>query len=69
MSQTLVPHPTSPTNSVTDMTRGPQCGAVAQIRHRDVLQSTAGPIEHVGIICAARHTFLLPAAALDGVST
>lgn len=50
---------------ITEWTRCPQCGAVAEIRRRDVLQSTAGPLEHVGIICVARHTFFLPAAVLD----
>lgn len=33
---------------ITEWTRCPQCGAVAEIRRRDVLQSTAGPLEHGG---------------------
>ena len=50
---------------IIEWTQCPQCGAVAEIRRRDVLSSTAGPLEHVGIICVARHSFLLPAAVLD----
>jgi len=45
----------------------PACGAVAEMRHRRVLPSTAGPIEHVGVLCLARHTFLVPVEALDAV--
>ncbi len=45
----------------------PECGAVAEIRHRTVLPSTASPVEHVGVLCLARHTFLMPVDVLDPV--
>lgn len=45
----------------------PECGAVAAIRCRTVLPGTAGPVEHVGVLCLARHTFLMPVDALDAV--
>ena len=65
MSQTFAPVPTPPTNSAVDTTTCPQCGAIARIRQRDVLRSTSGPVEHVGIVCVARHAFLLPTAVLE----
>jgi hypothetical protein len=35
-----------------------------KVRQRHVPSSTAGPPEHVGIVCLARHTFVMPAAML-----
>ena len=55
------------TDSLVQWTACPACGAVAEIRHRRVLPSTAGPVEHVGMLCLARHTFLVPVEALDAV--
>jgi len=65
MAQRNAPDPTLDTGGTTQWTRCPQCGAIAEIRQRHVLQSTGGPLEHVGVLCIARHTFLLPAAMLD----
>ena len=48
----------------TQMTRCPACGGIAEITRRTVLESTDGPIEHVGVRCVAKHCFLLPTAAL-----
>jgi hypothetical protein len=48
-----------------DTTNCPECGALAEIEWRAVMESTDGPVEHVKIRCAQRHWFLLPVAALD----
>jgi hypothetical protein len=43
----------------------PQCGRPAEILERFVLESTDGPVEHVGVACLARHRFLMPTQALS----
>lgn len=45
----------------------PQCGAPAEITRRHVLGGTAGPVEHVGVVCVRRHRFLMPVDGLPGV--
>lgn len=59
----------SPTarDALLQLTRCPECGAIAEIVRRVVLQSTDGPIEHVRMECVARHWFLLPTAAVADV--
>jgi hypothetical protein len=47
-----------------DATTCPECGAIAEVLWRDVLDSTDGPIEHARIQCLTRHHFLLPVASL-----
>jgi hypothetical protein len=48
-----------------DTTWCPDCGAVAEVTDRHVLESTEGPIEHARIACVRRHQFLLPLEWLD----
>ena len=43
-----------------DTTPCPECGALAEVLWRDVLESTDGPVEHAKIGCINRHWFLLP---------
>lgn len=50
---------------VAQLTGCPDCGAPAEITRRDVLESTDGPIEHVGVRCARQHVFLLPTFLLE----
>lgn len=50
------------------LTRCPECGAPAEITRRDVLESTDGPIEHVGVRCIQKHIFLMPTFLLDRIS-
>jgi hypothetical protein len=57
--------PTPPTHGSLQLTRRPECSAPAEIGHRTVLESTAGPIEHVKVRCVHRHVFLLPTDMLD----
>ncbi len=47
-----------------DLTNCPECGNAAEIRSRDVLESTDGPIEHAKVVCVAGHWFVLPVASL-----
>lgn len=47
-----------------DTTLCPECGALAEVEWRDVLESTDGPVEHAKIACVHRHWFLLPVADL-----
>jgi len=47
-----------------DMTNCPECGEIAEVEWRAVLESTDGPIEHVRIKCVQRHWFLMPVASL-----
>jgi hypothetical protein len=47
-----------------DTTLCPECGALAEVQWRDVMESTDGPVEHAKIVCARRHWFLLPVAHL-----
>ncbi|MCU1538516.1 MAG: hypothetical protein JWP82_2867 [Humibacillus sp.] len=50
--------------AVLDTTTCPECGALAEVRERAVLESTDGPVEHARILCLSRHWFFLPAASL-----
>jgi hypothetical protein len=43
-----------------DTTICPECGELAEVRDRSVLESTSGPVEHVKVVCVRRHWFLLP---------
>jgi hypothetical protein len=43
-----------------DTTFCPECGALAEVLWRDVLESTDGPVEHAKVMCVRRHWFLLP---------
>ncbi len=52
-----------------DATTCPQCGEIAEIVWRDVLQSTDGPVEHAYVRCLHRHWFLMPSADLAAPST
>jgi len=47
-----------------ELTNCPQCGTLAEIVWRDVLESTDGPIEHAKVRCLDHHWFLLPGASL-----
>ena len=51
-----------------DTTFCPECGALAEVQWRDVLESTDGPVEHAKISCLRRHWFLLPVAHLERVA-
>ena len=41
-----------------------ECGEIAEIVWRAVLESTDGPIEHAYVRCVNRHWFLMPSASL-----
>ncbi len=41
-----------------------ECGQIAEIEWRAVLESTDGPIEHAYVRCVNRHWFLMPSAGL-----
>ena len=43
-----------------DTTLCPECGTLAEVLWRDVIDSTEGPVEHAKIGCINRHWFLLP---------
>lgn len=47
-----------------DTTTCPQCGALAEVEWRAVVESTDGPVEHAKVVCVQRHWFLLPVASL-----
>ena len=47
-----------------DATTCPECGTLAEVEWRAVLESTDGPIEHAKVRCVQKHWFLLPVAAL-----
>lgn len=47
-----------------DTTSCPECGVLAEVQWRDVLESTDGPVEHAKVRCLQRHWFLLPVASL-----
>ena len=51
-----------------DLTTCPECGALAEVEWRAVLESTNGPVEHARVRCARLHWFLLPVAALPAVT-
>jgi hypothetical protein len=44
-----------------DIAGCPGCGAPAEVVDRMLLPSTAGPVEHVKVLCVLRHSFLMPA--------
>lgn len=48
-----------------DTTICPECGTLAEVQWRAVMESTDGPVEHAKVGCAARHWFLLPVADLE----
>lgn len=48
-----------------DTTVCPECGELAEVQWRAVLESTDGPIEHAKVLCIDRHWFLLPVAHLS----
>jgi hypothetical protein len=48
-----------------DMTNCPECGELAEVERRDVMESTDGPIEHAKLSCVQRHWFLMPVAGLE----
>jgi hypothetical protein len=47
-----------------DLTSCPECGSIAEVEWRAVMESTDGPIEHARIRCVQKHWFLLPVASL-----
>jgi hypothetical protein len=47
-----------------DTTHCPECGHVAEVEWREVLESTDGPVEHAKVRCVQKHWFLLPVASL-----
>jgi hypothetical protein len=47
-----------------DTTACPECGELAEVEWRAVLESTDGPVEHAKVRCVRRHWFLLPVASL-----
>lgn len=52
------------TTNTLQLTRCPECGRVAEIDRRTVLESTNGPIEHALVRCVDRHWCLLPVQLL-----
>jgi hypothetical protein len=48
-----------------DMTLCPECGALAEVQWRVVMEGTDGPVEHAKVSCVRRHFFLLPVANLE----
>jgi hypothetical protein len=49
---------------MVDTTACPECGELAEVQWRDVLESTDGPVEHAKVLCVRRHWFFLPVASL-----
>jgi hypothetical protein len=47
-----------------DLTTCPECGEIAEVQWRTVMESTDGPVEHSKVLCMNRHWFLLPTASL-----
>jgi len=47
-----------------DLTTCPECGELAEVQWRSVMESTDGPIEHAKVVCIRRHWHLLPVARL-----
>ena len=43
-----------------DTTHCPECGEIAEVLERAVLESTDGPMEHAQVRCLRRHWFWLP---------
>jgi hypothetical protein len=52
-----------------DMTSCPDCGELAEVVDRHVLESTDGPIEHARVRCVRRHHFFLPVADLTSATS
>jgi len=52
-----------------DTTTCPECGALAEVEWRAVVESTDGPVEHAKVGCVRRHWFLLPLASLPSAAT
>jgi hypothetical protein len=50
------------------LTAGLDCHQPAEIQWRAVVDSTDRPAEHVKILCAQRHWFVLPVASIAGVA-
>jgi hypothetical protein len=48
-----------------DTTLCPECGALAEVQWRAVMEGTDGPVEHAKVSCVRRHWFLLPIASLE----
>jgi len=48
-----------------DATLCPECGALAEVLWRAVIEGTDGPVEHAKVSCVRRHWFLLPVASLE----
>lgn len=46
--------------TVMDLTICPECGHLAEVERRDVLESTDGPVEHARVACFQGHRFFLP---------
>jgi len=44
----------------------PTCGLPAEVADRFTLEGSPAPVEHVKLVCVARHWFTLPAAWLPG---
>jgi hypothetical protein len=61
----VVPAGTAVGAALPELTNCPDCGAPAEITRRVVLESTDGPVEHVGVRCVQRHIFLMPTFLLD----
>ncbi len=62
-----VPTAAHPEETHVELTSCPDCGAPAEITRRDVLESTDGPIEHVGMRCVREHIFLMPVFLFDRI--
>ncbi len=54
--------------AIMETTICPECGQLAEIQWRCVLESTDGPVEHAKILCLHRHWFLLPTESLPHVA-
>ena len=48
-----------------DVTLCPECGGLAEVQWRDVVESTDAPVELAKVACVRRHSFLLPVAHLE----
>lgn len=47
-------------NKLTEYTDCAECGVIAEILDRIVLESTSGPVEHIKTWCARGHVLLHP---------
>lgn len=52
-----------------DLAGCPGCAAPAEVVDRFALESTDGPVEHITVLCAGRHRFMMPAAHLPAART